>query len=764
MRRALLATAAILSVVATVLSPVSPVAPLAAETPASAADGRQFDPGNIISDQLFFDGGALSASAVQSFLAARVPTCRSGYTCLKDYRQSTASRAAVDGRCGAYTGAAHELASTIIAKVGAACGISQKAILVLLEKEQSLVTDTWPSSGQYRSATGYGCPDTAACDSQYYGFFNQVYNAALQFKRYAASPTSWNHIAGRVNAVRYSPNASCGSSNVYIQNQATAGLYNYTPYQPNAAALSNLYGTGDSCSSYGNRNFWRLYTDWFGATTIRSSLLRTPENPRVYLVSGTVKYPVLTQDILTAYAPLGQVGYVSQSYLDAYSTAQAAGRVLRGPDNTIYFTDANVKLRFGSCDLVAAYGGRCATDGYVQLTAEQLAGFANGPQMGPVLGTSAGARYYVTGGTKREILDAASQAAAGLPATFPVLTENAVAALPSGRPVVRDAVFAAERGTSGYSYLGNGMRYTVNAGAVAAAQASKRAAGSLWPASLATLPSASGSFNGVVTIAGSSSVSVLSGGGRYVWTSGGGALSPVPVPQGFLDSYPSSGQIATGAYIKSASSPVVYLVTADKLRAISTWDVLVAMTPGPTIATVPDALLTAIPKGTTLTLPTNTLWRTASNPMVYLINGTTNKIALTDLAHATDLGVKSVGYTTQSNLDAYQTAPKPLGFGIVCGTTSYVSAGGAIHAISDAQKTLYPFAYAALDSYACRLLKVGGPATSFIRTPDNAIYQLVAGQKRHVTTMDRYNQLAQGQTFLNVSAAFGAAIPTGPAA
>jgi hypothetical protein len=51
---------------------------------------------------------------------------------------------------------------------------------------------------------------------------------------------------------------------VFIENQATAGLYNYTPYTPNDAALNNMYGTGDACSSYGNRNFWRIYTDWFG--------------------------------------------------------------------------------------------------------------------------------------------------------------------------------------------------------------------------------------------------------------------------------------------------------------------------------------------------------------------------------------------------------------------------------------------------------------------------------------------------------------------
>ena len=36
------------------------------------------------------------------------------------------------------------------------------------------------------------------------------------------------------------------------------------PYRPNAAALANLYGTGDACSAYGNRNFWRYFNDWFG--------------------------------------------------------------------------------------------------------------------------------------------------------------------------------------------------------------------------------------------------------------------------------------------------------------------------------------------------------------------------------------------------------------------------------------------------------------------------------------------------------------------
>jgi hypothetical protein len=138
---------------------------------------------------------------------------------------------------------------------------------VLLQKEQSLLTDDWPWSIQYRSATGYGCPDTAPCDSEYYGFFNQVYSAARQFKRYGLDKDLFSYRAGSNNYIQYNPNAGCGGSTVYIQNQATAGLYNYTPYQPNTSALNNLYGSGDGCGAYGNRNFWRLFNDWFGSTT-----------------------------------------------------------------------------------------------------------------------------------------------------------------------------------------------------------------------------------------------------------------------------------------------------------------------------------------------------------------------------------------------------------------------------------------------------------------------------------------------------------------
>ncbi|WP_353809260.1 hypothetical protein [Agromyces sp. SYSU T00194] len=249
------------------------VAVLAPAEPANAARASDFDAGYLISDRIFYDDDAMGVDAVQRFLDARVPTCAAttGPACLKDYRTDTWTRPAEDGRCVQYSGRSSETAAQVIVRVGQACGINPRVLIVLLEKEQGLVSDTSPSTRQYRSATGYGCPDTADCDAAFYGFFNQVYMAALQFKRYAAAPEGRAYEAGRVNQILYHPNAACGTKSVTIRNQATAGLYLYTPYTPNAEALKNLYGRGDDCSSYGNRNFWRIFTDWFGSPTAGSS-------------------------------------------------------------------------------------------------------------------------------------------------------------------------------------------------------------------------------------------------------------------------------------------------------------------------------------------------------------------------------------------------------------------------------------------------------------------------------------------------------------
>ena len=260
-------------------------------TSASAADLSQFDAGNIISDEVFYAGGTLSAGDVQLELNKRVPTCTInngqpshaagapwGSTtisdvCLKDYTQATPTMPAQPGLCAAYAGSARERASDIIAKIGVACNISQRVLLVILEKEQSLVTDSWPTVRQLNQATGFACYDNGQpCVQTYSGFFYQVWSAAKQFQTYGTPPFTWYPV-GQVSNVLYQANMpSCGTKPVNIQNRATAALYYYTPYTPNPAALAAGYGTGDACSAYGNRNFYQLFVDWFGSTHYEAPL------------------------------------------------------------------------------------------------------------------------------------------------------------------------------------------------------------------------------------------------------------------------------------------------------------------------------------------------------------------------------------------------------------------------------------------------------------------------------------------------------------
>ncbi len=318
--------------IAITVAAVIATATFTAVSPTASAQlsGDGWDPGFIVSDQQFFDGNAMTVTEIQNFLNAKVPTCQperstgpgDPIVCLKDFKQTTISRSA-DAYCPkAYVGASNESAATIIYKVAQACGVSPKAILVTLQKEVGLVTHTWPSQWRYDRAMGYGCPDTAPCNTEYYGFQNQIWRAARQFQVYAARPTSYGHLAGVTNNVRFHPNAACGTSSVVIKNQATAGLYNYTPYQPNAAALNNLYGTGNSCSSYGNRNFWRYWSEWFGDPRAIGALTNVTQSQRI---AGDNRYATAA-NLSKTFAEDAAVVYVAsgEDYPDALAVAPIA--------------------------------------------------------------------------------------------------------------------------------------------------------------------------------------------------------------------------------------------------------------------------------------------------------------------------------------------------------------------------------------------------------------------------------------------------------
>jgi putative cell wall-binding protein len=343
-----------------------------AQAAVAGVNGGDFNAGNLISDANFYAGSTWSESDVQSFLNQKVPTCRDkDHTCLKDYTQTTRTMPA-NVNCAAYAGAANERAARIIAKVGAACGISQKVLLVLLQKEQSLVTDTWPTPDQYRKATGYACPDTSTCDAEFNGFFNQVYHAARQYKLYGTSSTFTWFPVGKTTNIAYSPKGSCGEAPVTIWNKATAALYYYTPFQPNAAAMKDLHGDGDTCSAYGNRNFWTIYTGWFGSTT-------TGSVPALTRTAGADRYATSVEISKATYPnSKGQVAYIATgaNYPDALGAAPAAvkqGGPLLLVDPNVLPTSVAAELKRLAPSKIVVIGGTSAvsTDVTAKLTAIQ---------------------------------------------------------------------------------------------------------------------------------------------------------------------------------------------------------------------------------------------------------------------------------------------------------------------------------------------------------------------------------------------------------
>lgn len=755
----------------------------------AAARTTDFDPGNIISDAKMYDGGAMSAREVQEFLDSKVQRCTIGdpgrksgaewgstriaNACLKDYAVSTPSRAA-NNYCAAYQGSASETAAQIIVKVGQVCNISQKALLVLLEKEQSLVSDSWPTELQYLRAMGYACPDSgvnnsANCDATQQGFFHQVYRAAWQFQLYRSQPYNYNHIAGRVNNIRFHPDSSCGSSPVFIQNTATAGLYNYTPYQPNTAALNNLYGTGDSCSAYGNRNFWRMYSDWFGSPTDASSLVRTVANSTVYLVSGEQKYAISSLAVLEALSALGKVEYVSDQYLSRFATAHLATQVIRAPEGSMYFVGSGIKLPFTNCETVAHYGGSCGAAGFVQLDSLQVARFATGPVLSQLMGTTTGSRYFIQNGTKREILDVASQEAAGIGGSMNVLTDGAIASIPFGDPVARASVAVEVFGTQKIYLLdAHSQRWAVSAVNAREWNISKSVVGRLREESLTRLNPAPGEFLGVVQDGSGKLSGLASGTSRVAWEvqSWPESASIMSVSDEFLEAYPITDSVTVGDFVKAPNAGTIYLIADSMIRPIGSWETLISMSEegNPHYSTVPQSLIDSMAHGP-VALEAATLVRSNENATVFLVNGITNKIPISSFDPAAEAGLTRFSFTLQDRIAAYPTSEAVLEYGLSCDGTDYLAAGGSVRPLTPDLATDYPFTYLELDQYVCRLLQVGEPATEFIRTPSGSIYYVFDGQKHPITSMARYAQLdASNRGYMNVSGRFADMIETGPIA
>ncbi len=289
------------------------------KTDASAASVRDFNPGRIIDDAVFYNKNTMSVQDIQNFLNRTIPNCDTWgtgratefgssltraqyaasrgwhappYSCLNNYHENpTTGENSYTKGGGAFAGGIS--AAQIIYDAAQQYGINPQVLLVLLKKESAgpLTSDNWPLKSQYAYAMGYACPDSgpgfsANCSSEKAGFYKQMSLAAWQLKYYKDHPNDYRYKIGW-NNIQYSPDPACGTKRVYIENMATLSLYIYTPYTPNDAALASYPGTAH-CGAYGNRNFFMFFSEWFGGT--QSLAIQPKIEDRYYALGGLTSY------------------------------------------------------------------------------------------------------------------------------------------------------------------------------------------------------------------------------------------------------------------------------------------------------------------------------------------------------------------------------------------------------------------------------------------------------------------------------------------
>jgi hypothetical protein len=287
----------------------------------------EFNPANIISDSEALNTTAMSKADIQRFLESKNSFLANYYT---TNAHGTPNKSAAeiifeaannnydcDGiDLGANSSEADKKALCKEAKT-----VNPKLILVLLQKEQSLIENSAPSQNQLNWATGYGCPDSWACNPYYQGFGKQVNSAALQFRYYIDHPEKFRYQVGNTYTFQNKYGTiNNGSVAVTIANRATAALYNYTPHVFN-----------------GNYNFFKLWKRYFPTmrvSYIDGSLLKTATSPGVWLISGQTKRAFLNKGALVSRFDEKKVITVDQSVLDKF----AVGAPIKFPNYSLIQT------------------------------------------------------------------------------------------------------------------------------------------------------------------------------------------------------------------------------------------------------------------------------------------------------------------------------------------------------------------------------------------------------------------------------------------
>lgn len=741
------------------------------EEKAEALNGAMFDPGNIISDSVFYDFGAMSVKEIQRFLDGRASAnCSTTSTpgCLKDFKMNTPAVEGSEGRCTSLPAKQNVSAAEVIYDVARACGINPRVILVKLQKEQGLITASAPSQRAYDFALGMNCPDSGAgCSASSAGFFWQLYKGAGQLKWYSNPASSFTYLKPGTIITRYyqANKPSCGSQSFLLQNKATAALYYYTPYVPNQAALDNLYGLGDSCSAYGNRNFWRYYHDWFGSPIGGGFLLKSA-NSDIFLIVDESKYRVTSPELLSSLAPLGPLGTVSKPYLDSFQTAGDMTPVIFNPRlNRYLFVDDGKRYRFSGCEQVVDYGLSC--DGAPPFTSAQISALEAAPALTNSLSGANGDRYFIQAGKLREIASDAALQAEGITLDAPSgIRREALNYMSIGLPIAEEDSLIQDRSTGALGIYSGGNFFAIDpatAKDVSFATWFKGAGSTLSTASIKAIP------QGPVI----QSIVADSEGNQYLLSSGGKSAiqdtanwiaEPPVLPAAILDAIPTAPEeIIAPAVVRSTEKADLFLVAGGKLRPIATTDraTVRSSLENPKIHRIAPSALSQMKKGSQV-IPPGALVTIKNTNQSFLVNGLHELYRIPSSAQAKALGLPASRTVTKSSLSSYKRAGKLSGAKVICGSQNYLAIAGKYVTSSNEVFSHYPTTTRKLDAGTCATLNLTETkASRFIRTPDKTFFLVEDGKKRPLQDKAQYNALRGSAKFIAVDNFFASLIPTG---
>lgn len=758
-----------------------------------AADARNYNAGKIVDDDRFTDSDSMTVGEIQKFLESKVDCDEMGrepseygggtraqfaknylgvstpFTCLPDYYENPDNGKNNYGKSTRPAGSIS--AAQIIHKYSQQFDINPQAIVVTLQKENGMVTDEWPTPKQYSEAMGFGCPDhtapgAPACDPSYGSFSTQVYQAARHFRGFINnSPGWWIPFNTGSNQIAWHPNTACGSGRVNIQNRATVALYSYTPYQPNDAAKRAQYGTGDGCSSYGNRNFYLYFNDWFG---VRSDIVRTANSAQVYLIAGDHKYPINTFRDLRNFSRLGPVTFVSQSYLNSKTTGNVATNLVKSESSsTLYFINAGIKLPFTSCAVAADYSRPCGAQ--IELTESQINKFSTGPAMTKLYKTTTGVEFYINDGRKREVFDQQSAEAMGVNGSYyNVLLESGIDHLTYGSPVIREDVIAKSR-ASGKSYLfQNGKFVELSDDLLSTNYFSQIASEDMQSASISSLPH--DEYTGGLVQDGSLNKYIINKEGVVAVPSSASSDLPAGIATldaTFVSKIPDGGDYSP--FIKTYNSSTIYMLVDGTRHPIFSWDDFIGLHENKSSAylNVLPAMADRLPLGGAQLVP-GSLVRARQNPSVFVVTGLRTKSPLSTFEISREIGLSGVRYLDEGTLNRY-TTKSPMSKLSKCGSEYFVANLGLSYKVNSTSAELYGINLdnsTEWDQVGCTAIKKSEKALSeyrFIKESDkNTIYFIENGKKRPISSMAKYRSLgSESDKLLIVSEYLAAGIDSG---